>query len=465
MHCSDKEKMMKNSKTRRDFLKQTFAGAASLSPLMAMLASLEKLEAANVGNEYKAIVCVLLEGGADVCNMIAPVEDTAYAKYRAVRKNIALPQESLLKITDAYGMRENMGAMQKLYLEKKLALVANVGTLVEPVTAEEVRSGAKPVPFELFAHNTQRDQWMLGDATGSSKSGWAGRTADQFYAAGDTAAAYCNVNAADVNTLLLSGGREEAIHFSDASISPDTMKRYGFGPESGGSDLGEVYQKIYEEKRANSHKMMAEFSKKRVAELDRPDKLEGLFDGVREFEPFSTGVHEVGKPLGSQLELVAKILSVKDNFPGAVKRQIFFVNQHGWDTHDSDNAHQVGYLSECLGTFQAALEAMGIAESVTTFTISDFGRSLSPNGAGTDHGWGSHAFVMGGAVKGGEIYGSMPSIEVDSPDAWYDRLVPTTAMESYLATLMKWFGASESEMREIFPNLESFTVKDLGFLG
>ena len=466
MPCSDRRrKMMKKTKTRRDFLKQTFAGAASLSPLMTMLVSLEKLEAANVGNEYKAIVCVLLEGGADVCNMIAPVEDDAYAKYKAVRKNIALAQESLLKISNAYGMRENMGAMQKLYIEKKLALVANVGTLIEPVTVEEVKSGAKPVPFELFAHNTQRDQWMLGDATGSSKSGWAGRTADQFYAAGDTAAAYCNVNAADVNTLLLSGGREEAIHFSDASISPNTMKRYGFGPESGGGDLGKVYQKIYEGKQKSSHKMMAEFSKKRVAELNRPEKLEGLFDGVREFESFSTGIHEVGKPLGAQLELVAKILSVKDKFPGTVKRQIFFVNQHGWDTHDSDNAHQAGYLSECLGTFQDALEEMGIAESVTTFTISDFGRSLSPNGAGTDHGWGSHAFVMGGAVKGGEIYGSMPSIEVDSPDAWYDRLVPTTATESYLATLVKWFGASESELDMIFPNLKNFTNKELGFLG
>jgi len=456
---------MKKNRNRRDFLKQTLAGAASLSPLMAMLGSIEKLEAANIKNEYKAIVCVLLEGGADVCNMIAPIEDTPYDKYKAVRKNIALPQEGLLKITDAYGMRENMGAMQKLYLEKKLALVANVGTLVEPVTAAEVRSGAKPMPFELFAHNTQRDQWMLGDATGSSKSGWAGRAADRFYLAGDTAAAYCNVNAADVNSLMLSGGREEAIHFSDASISPDTMRYYGFGPESGGSDLGNVYQDMYEAKRAHPNTLMAAFSKRRVADLVRPDTLTDLFEGVRAFDGFSTGVHEVGKPLGSQMELVAKILSIKDNFPGTAKRQIFFVNQHGWDTHDSDNAHQVGYLSECLGTFQSALEEMGIAESVTTFTISDFGRSLSPNGAGTDHGWGSHAFVMGGAVKGGTIYGTMPQIEVDSPDAWYDRLVPTTAIESYLATMMKWFGASESEMREILPNLGSFTVKELGFLG
>ena len=458
---------MQKSSARRRFLKHSLAGAVSLSPFMTMLSFLEKLEAADIGGGYKALVCVLLEGGADVCNMVAPIKDDTYAKYREVRKNIALAQESLLKITDEYGLRENMTAMQKLFLQKKLAIVANVGTLIRPISRKEIQENLRstPVPFELFAHNTQRNQWMFGDATGSSKNGWAARMSDNFYRAGDRAATYSKINVADVNSLMLTGAREEAIHFSDASVSPDTMKYYGFGPESGGSDLGSVYQALYEAKQHSSHKLMAEFAKKRVAELNRPYELEGLFDGVRAFDNFSTGVHEVGKPLGAQLELVAKILSVKDHFPGSPKRQIFFVNHHGWDTHDSDNEHQVGYLSESLGAFQTALEEMGIAESVTTFTISDFGRSLSPNGAGTDHGWGSHAFVMGGSVKGGKIYGQMPRIEVNSPDAWYDRLVPTISMESYLATMVKWFGASDQDLDQIFPNLKSFPTRDLGYMG
>ncbi len=456
---------MQKKNDRRKFLKQTLAGAASFSPLIAMLTSLKKLNAGDRGDGYKAIVCILLEGGADVCNMIAPLEDKAYRKYKEVRKHIALPQESLLKITDTYGFRNNMTAMQNLFSEKKLAVIANVGTLIEPVTPTEVYNGSKPIPFELFAHNTQRNQWMLGDATGNSNNGWAGRTIDHFYASAEKAAVYSKINVADVSSLILSGGREEAIHFSDAYISSDTMKSYGFGPESGGSDLGKVYQALYETKRDSSHKMMAAFAKKRVKELNRPYALEGLFDGVREFESFDTGVHEVGKPLGTQLELVAKILSVKDRFPGTPKRQIFFVNHHGWDTHDSDNEHQAGYLSDSLEAFQHALETLGIADSVTTFTVSDFGRSLSPNGAGTDHGWGSHAFVMGGAVKGGKIYGTMPKVEVNSPDAWYDRLVPTTSMESYLSTVVKWFGASTEELNTIFPNLKSFPVKDMGYMG
>ncbi len=449
---------------RRDFLKKGVAGAIALSPLAAMLGALERLEANAIDGDYKAIVCVLLEGGADACNMIAPLTNDAYARYRAVRKNIALPQESLLKITPEYGMRENMGAMRDLFSQNRLAIVANVGTLIEPVTPQEVEAGSKLVPFELFAHNTQRDQWMLGDATGGSRNGWAARVADQLYAAGDSAGSYAKINVADVNSLIFSGGRAEALHFADASVSPDTMRYYGFGPESGGSDLGNVYQDIYEAKQNDAHKLMAQFAKKRVWELNLPNQLGDLFQNGT-VSALDTGVHEVGKPLGSQLELVANIIKNRSNFPGAVKRQIFFVNHHGWDTHDSDNEHQVGYLSDSLGAFQKILEEeLQVHESVTTFTVSDFGRSLSPNGAGTDHGWGSHAFVMGGAVKGGKIYGTMPKIEVNSPDAWHDRLVPTTAMESYLETIMRWFGVDDHALDEIFPNRHRFQRGNIDFL-
>ncbi len=176
-------------------------------------------------------------------------------------------------------------------------------------------------------------------------------------------------------------------------------------------------------------------------------------------------MHETGVSLGKQLELIAKILSIKDNFPGQKKRQIFFVNHHGWDTHNGDNKHQVGYLSDSLGAFNDALEQMGIENQVTTFTISDFGRSLTSNGSGTDHGWGGHAFVMGGAVKGGDIFGKMPAMRKDSPDAVSNRMIPTTSVEQYLATIVKWFGATENELNAIFPNLGTFTQKDMGFMG
>ncbi len=451
---------MKKQLDRRDFLKRSLAGAAGISPLMTMFGALQELEAAETGGEYRAIVCVLLEGGADVFNMIAP-RDSSYEGYKAVRKHLALEKESLLPLTETYGLRDNMGTMQRLFEERKLAVIANVGTLVRPTTRKEIEEGSAVLPAQLFAHNTQRDLWMLGNAKEALRDGWAARAGDIFYPEPNP---YFNVNVSDVNSLMLSGGRVEAIHFDDAYISPDTMRSYGFGPESGGGTLGKVYQKLYESRQKDRNRLMAAFTKKRVSELERPDTLAGLFDGVQDFDGFTTGVHETGKPLGKQLEIIAKILSVKDDFPGQRKRQIFFADHHGWDTHDSDNEHQAGYLSDSLDAFQNALEVMGIADKVTTFTISDFGRSLSPNGAGTDHGWGSHAFVTGGAVKGGEIYGRMPQLVPDSPDAWSDRMIPTTAMESYLATIVKWFGATEKELDGIFPNRHAFGMTDMGFL-
>jgi len=453
---------MMEALNRRDFLKQTLAGVASISPFAAMLSSLSQLEAAEVSGEYRALVVVLLEGGADVFNMIAPRQDDAYNAYKHVRQHLSLSKESLLPLTDDYGMRENMESMQKLFNDKKLALIANVGTLVKPTTLQQIKEGSAILPQQLFAHNTQRDLWMLGSAKKALKNGWAARTADAFY---QTPNPYVNITVAG-NNLMQLGGKAEAMAFDNAYISPDTMRYYGFGPESGGSVLGNVYQDIYEAHKASAHTLMQTFAEKRVDKLEMQEKLGGvLFEGVAEFDGFDTGVHEVGKPLGKQLETVAKILSVRENFPGKPTRQIFFVNHHGWDTHDSDNEHQAGYLSDSLGAFYDALHQMGIEDQVTTLTISDFGRSLSPNGAGTDHGWGSHAFVMGGAVKGGEIYGTMPRLEPDSPDAWIDRMIPTTSMESYLATVVKWMGANESELDTIFPNRHAFAFKDMGFMG
>ena len=451
MHCKDKEEEMKNKMNRRSFMKKTALGA-SLLPFVGLA---EMLEAVEMGGEYKAIVVVLLEGGADVFNMIAPNDD-AYAAYAVARGSIALPKTSLLNIGNGWGMRENMEAMQQLYAHQKLAIVANVGTLKEPVTVAEAEAGSEKLPFELFAHNTQRDQWMFGDATGNSRNGWAARAADTLYTESNP---YFNINVADVNNHLQYGGKEEALHFDDAYVSPDTMKYYGFGPKSGGGELGKVYYDLYEQQQNSSNRVMQALAKKRISKMNLPDDLAGVFDNVdTAIQAFDTGVHEVGKPLGAQLEVVAKILSVSKNngFKGK-KRQIFFVNQHGWDTHDSDNEHQVGYLSQSLGAFQYELDRMGMSDQVTTMTISDFGRSLTSNNAGTDHGWGSHAFVMGGAVRGGHIYGTMPTLSKDSTDFWSDRMVPTTAMESYLATVVKWFGASDSELNTIFPNLHRFT--------
>jgi len=455
-------------KTRRDFLKQSIGCLATATPLMSLLGSLDKLQAAQVDDQYKAIVCVLLEGGCDSFNMIVPFENSAYDDYKAIRGDLAVNKSDLLSFSHtnenslnpiSYSMRNNMSKMKELFDNKKLSIIANVGTLVKPVTKNEVIAGTN-IPSQLFSHNTQRAQWMMGNSKDVETSGWAGRASDIFY---PSANPYFNITV-DGNNIMQAGAQADPYFFKKASISPNSMEYYGFGPKSGGGDLGSVYQDIYEQHQNSNHKFLSVFTKQRVEKLNQQILLKNLFDSVESFNGFTNGVHETGTPLGKQLELVAQILSVKDNFPHQRKRQIFFVNHHGWDTHDADNTHQVQYLSDSLGAFNDAIEKIGIQNNVTTFTMSDFGRSLSPNGAGTDHGWGGHAFVMGGAVKGGDIFGEMPQIKKDSPDTWKDRVIPTTSVESYLATIVKWFGASSSELDEIFPNLQAFTQKDMGFM-
>lgn len=455
--------MKKQTISRREFFHRSFYGTLGVFPLYALLFSSRLFANANQ-NDYKAIVCILLEGGADTFNMLIPYENDAYDKYRVLRSNLAVEKNRLLSLNQTLAVRDTMHEIRRLYNDGTLAIVSNVGTLVEPVTVSDVYNGSKPVPFELFAHNTQRMQWLFGDATGNSQTGWGARALDRYYGSDNAGAPYGAINVADINAPLFFGGDHESLHFDDAYVSPDTMTRYGFGPESGGDALGQVYQSLYQAKTSHANKLMRVFAKQRMRELTLPDRLEGLFDTVRTFNGFDTGIHEVGKPLGAQLELVAQILSVKDRFPGTPSRQIFFVTHHGWDTHDSDNAHHAEYLSNSLGAFQNALNSMGISEQVTTITVSDFGRSLSTNGAGTDHGWGTYTFVCGGAVNGGNIYGTIPRIEINSPDAWYDRLVPTISMESYLATVLKWFGLSDTMLDEVLPNLHRFSVRDIGFM-
>ncbi len=453
---------------RRDFLKRSLIGAASASPLLTMLGSLQHLEAAQSGGEYKAIVCILLEGGADIFNMVLPTQSHHYNNYYSARQEIALPQDTLLPLnhTNAngnnpldYGMRDNMQQMQQLFQRKELAIIANIGTLVQPTTLEDINNGF-PLPTQLFSHNTQRALWMMGNAKDVENKGWAARCGNLFYPIPNP---YVNVTVGGNNMMQL-GGITEAIAFDDAYISPNTMRYYGFGPESGGSELGNVYQNIYEAHQNSHHKLMAAFTRRRVNKLNQNVALEGLFDNVAQFNGFDNGVHESGRSLGRQLELVAQILSIRNNFPGQRKRQIFFVNHRGWDTHASDNKHQVNYLSDSLGTFQDAITSLGIANNVTTFTISDFGRSLTSNGNGTDHGWGTHGFVMGGAVNGGDIYGTMPALYRDSEDMWGNRMIPTTSMEHYLAAIVQWFGANDGELNTIFPNLHTFGTNHLNFM-
>ncbi len=457
---------------RRSFIKHSLAAVVSITPVVGLLGSLTKLEAADIGENdgvYKAIVCVLLEGGADCFNMIVP-NSSSYDDYKKARGDFALDKETLKPLnnknedtlnSETFGFRDNMTSMQELFNQNKLSVISNIGTLIEPVTKQSVENKSARMPMQLFAHNTQRALWMNADAKHNPKDGWAARVGDIFYS--QPSNPYFNVTVGR-NNIMQTGGDAEAIVFNEPSISPNTMDVYGFGEGLGGGNLGKVYKKMYEQTADAENKLLSTFAKRRVLKLDRQVKLKNLFTGAKNYE-FDGGVHEVGKPLGKQLELVSEILSIRDNFPGKRKRQIFFVNHRGWDTHNTDNEKNAGYLSDSLGSFYKALVDMEIENQVTTLTISDFGRSLTTNGSGTDHGWGGHCFVMGGSVRGGNIFGKMPVLKSESNDFWNNRMIPQASVEQYLIPVLKWFGATDdSELNKIFKNRVSFADKGNWFM-
>ncbi len=396
---------------RRKFLKTTALTAAATvaSPLFASHKS-------TAGEDYKALVCVLLEGGADSINMVVPKADmTTYLAYAKVRPETAHNREKIRTLRgSSYGFHPAMSRMQRLYNNGNLAVIANVGVLNrlpergEIVSAKSEKDIAAH-PEQLYAHVAQQDQWMHA---GNSESGWAARVADML------AQDRVNISVGGYNTLQY-GSRYETLTLHD-----DT-----FG----------------------THPMMAQIKKAQVDTYFDPDP------------------HTEGKSLGEQLDMVLDLLEHRKeaNFP---QRQIYFVSFGGWDMHSvsSDPAasrlmdQKVAYLDRSLGEFQGALERLGLAQKVTTFTISDFGRSIES--VGEDHGWGGHAFVMGGAVKSG-IYGKMPRLVRNSPDALANgALVPTTSTEMYMAPLVNWLGDGKLDLETIFPNLVKFPAKQPAFI-
>ncbi len=408
-----------NKVNRRKFLKTTVAAttATLASPLFATSKS-------TAGEDYKAIVCVLLEGGADSFNMLVPkLDSAAYNRYKTARQDMALSRDKLLTLSkSSYGFHPNMPRLQRMFNHKNLAVVANVGTLNRPISKEEIvglKSGQKLIkdmPNQLFSHVSQRDLWMMA---GNIEHGWAAKVSDELKQD------FTNISVGGQNTMQ-SGGKQKSF------IAHDNT--FGLIDDPSG-----IMKKL---KRLNGD-----------VNFDCDDEV-------------------VGKSLGKQLEMVAKLIEARKeaNFPN---RQIYFVRYDGWDTHDraicetkecASGGLKIDKLDRSLGAFAATLEHLGLQDKVTTFTISDFGRTITSNTKGADHGWGGHCFVFGGAVGSG-FYGKMPEIRKNSPDALANNaVVPTTSVEQYMATLVEWLGDGKIDLIKVFPNLANFDKKTLGFM-
>ncbi len=408
--------------------------------------------AAQALDDYKALVCVYLSGGNDGNNVIVPLDAERYTAYQRARGDLALGAQALLPpIGDAdgnpYGLHFGLEALHPLYEAGELAFVLNVGTLDRPLTRAELRAGAA-APTNLFSHSDQTVQAQTGMATPDG-TGWGGRLLECF-------------------------GRPDSL----AAVSVSRPALFLRGSESGGN----VIPPGQDLRLAGMSFWPAHEAQSRRRALDRLLGLDGgnpvrraanraLADGLAlgdtlAAHPAAPSGRFPGTDIGRQLREVARLVRVRAGMgPG---RQVFFCSMDGFDLHsaqDWTHWHLLSTLAQALRAFHDEIAEAGLGDRVVAFTQSEFGRTLQPSGSGSDHAWGSHHLVLGGAVRGG-IYGEMPTLALGGPDDANDRgvFIPTTSTAQLGATLGRWFGASPAALAWAFPTLERFAARDLGFV-
>ncbi|MEO6324812.1 MAG: DUF1501 domain-containing protein [Thermoanaerobaculia bacterium] len=446
--------------SRRQFLSRGVCSALGAAAVTSTLGDLLRVAAAApVTGDYKALVCVFLSGGNDASNVIVPRSGSDYAAYAAARGSVALPQASLLPITPitedgrSWGLHPSLSQLQGLFAQKKLALLANVGPLCYPITRDQLLNETVPAPPQLFSHEDQAIHWQTSLPDREPHSGWGGRAADLVRSLNTNASISMSLSIAGANTFG-TGNTLAPYQVSDqGTIGIDGYDAAGGDPVSLafkkilGLDRGNVLENAYREtlKRAIDNDQVMS------AALGAAPPLQTVFPDTA---------------LGRQLMMIARIVGIRNAL--GFRRQIFFCAADGYDTHGDQlpaHAELLGDLSQSLKAFYDATVELGVADSVTSYTASDFGRTYLGNGGGTDHGWGSHQVILGGAVKGGELYGRMPVLTVEGPDdSGEGRWIPTTSVDEYSAPLARWFGIAASDLPLVLPNLGRFARPDLGFM-
>ncbi len=451
--------MKKFDITRRGLLRFG-AGTASLSLLSNLTFMQRSASAAAPAGTYKSLVCVYLYGGNDSFNLIVPTSTAEYTTYATSRQGLAVPKAQLLPITPAtatgvnYGLHPSVPELESLFAANKLALLANVGSLVAPISKAQFQNGSVDAPPQLFSHADQTDQWMMGASVDAiQKIGWCGKVGENLVALNNGHPMSMNISL-DGSNVLQTG--QNSVPYDLGTSGPTALD--GFWGQQGATR-----KQAFDALRTATY--TNKLQKSFAATMNTAISLQALLSSSLASAP-TLGTTFPNSWLGSQLAMVAKMISVKDLV--GQNRQIFMVGKGGFDTHGDQNQDQPGLyadISQCVAAFQAAMEEIGVAADVTLFTASEFGRTLSSNGKGTDHGWGSHHFALGGAVVGGDIYGAMPDLTLDGPDdIGGGRLIPTTALDQYAATLATWFGVSGSDLPTMFPNLGHFGSPTLAFL-
>jgi uncharacterized protein (DUF1501 family) len=445
--------------SRRKFLRHTgtLATVAGLSRFGMMNAF------AQGAPDYKALVCVFMFGGNDSHNMLIPQSQAAFNAYKSIRGSLALPDSNakLLSISAAngtpYAFTDGLASVFPLWAQKKFAAVANVGMLVQPTTRQQYISNAVTVPTNLFSHADQQIQMQAGNPNGSGGTGWAGRVADAVKSMNGSSTFPASISMAG-NALFCAGNAvQSASLIPGFDLSLDGMTGW---PQSAADAKTKALQEIL-----TFDTGLALVQSANKVHQDAIT-LNGMLKSLNAGTPLSTVFPQTD--IGQQLQQVAQIIRLRGST--GMSRQVFFCSLGGFDTHSGESWGQWDLLRQVsdamLALYNASVE-MGIPDKVTTFTESDFGRTLQPSGTGSDHGWGSHHLVLGGAVKGGDVYGTFPTLALGGPDDANNRgvLIPSTSLDQYGATMAKWFGVAPGAMSQVFPNLANFPVSDLGFMG
>ena len=456
--------------TRRDFLRHSVCAALGAGAMSGAIADLQRVLAGTTASgggsrqmtDYKALVCIFLGGGNDSSNMLIP-RGTGYGEYARQRTILAVPQENLLPIAPntgdgrEYGFHPSLTGLQNLFNTGKLAVLANVGALAVPTTRAQFLSGSVPLPPSLFGHLEQTTHWQTSLVDQPPNTGWAGRTADLMHSLNGDTPVSMNISIAGTN-VFGTGSQVTPSFVSTAG----TISLGWYDDNPGTSDPNTVaINQIMSLAENGSNLYEKEFARIKRRAIDNNRALHTALDSA---PPITTVFPNTY--LGQQLKMVARLISARNGL--GFRRQTFFCELNGFDTHFEQvvsHANSLAEVSQAMTAFFNATAELGVASDVTTFTASDFGRTYSRSTAGSEHGWGGHHLIMGGAVRGKDIYGQVPILTIDGPDdSGAGRWIPTTSVDQYSATLARWFGVGESTLPVILPNIGRFANSNLGFM-
>jgi uncharacterized protein (DUF1501 family) len=470
--------------TRRDFLRNSACAVGS----MALASSIDTFSVVHAltpqaATDYRALVCVFLNGGNDGNNMLVSLDQydgpagSLVEGYSNVRNaaGLAIAKASLLPVSPAsggsYGFHPNMPEMQALFNQGKLAVLCNSGPLVEPLTRTTYQNGTGKKPLQLFSHSDQVGLYQTAIANNVSQTGWGGRLADKTNGLNGSATFPSNISIAGIN-LLLSGIDTRQLAVADSGTSLANVLQLSM---SGTSSEQASRLASFNELRTldNNFKLVKAASDIRSSSIQTDNALSSVNPTLATVFPNTS--------LGRQLKQVALLIKAcTDPLVGInMKRQIFFTQIGGFDTHSAEIGGQqtlLAQVSQAINAFFAATVELGVQNKVTTFTMSDFGRTFQPagtgvNAVGTDHAWGNHQLIAGGSVLGGTFYGTYPTLRLGGPDdtdggsSPRGRWIPTTSVEQYAATLANWYGLSSADLPAVFPLIGRFATSNLGFLG